>query len=350
MPQFDPYRLWLGIPPEDQPPHHYRLLGLTAFESDADVIAGAVDRQIRHVSLKQTGEWVESARKLLGELKLAETILLNSSRKAAYDQSLRAKLARSQPTAATPPVAVITQPIAPAAQPATANVPRSAAAQPVNAEPIPVQSVNFLADLTPVRETSGRARRGGKRDSKRRQLPIWARPAVLLGAGACLVVLGGVGYWLSGSGQNSTSSVARSNDTPGPSTGSPHDNPAIGSQESPNPKQKSATESASIDHTDSTPAAESPSSASTDPFERAVDKTEAPWLDLLPLVRVEQAVSGKWSIGPRGLRGSSDDSHDHFRLAVPVIAPRSMNWRSSVRGRMGPNSISACPADRLTAC
>ena len=25
---FDPYHKWLGIPPEDQPPHHYRLLGV----------------------------------------------------------------------------------------------------------------------------------------------------------------------------------------------------------------------------------------------------------------------------------------------------------------------------------
>ena len=28
---FDPYESWLGIPPEDQPPNHYRLLGLKPF-------------------------------------------------------------------------------------------------------------------------------------------------------------------------------------------------------------------------------------------------------------------------------------------------------------------------------
>ena len=25
---FDPYYKWLGIPPEEQPPNHYRLLGI----------------------------------------------------------------------------------------------------------------------------------------------------------------------------------------------------------------------------------------------------------------------------------------------------------------------------------
>ena len=29
---FDPYYRWLGIPPEEQPPDHYRLLGVKVFE------------------------------------------------------------------------------------------------------------------------------------------------------------------------------------------------------------------------------------------------------------------------------------------------------------------------------
>ena len=36
---FDPYHKWLGIPPQDQPPHYYRLLGIELFESDPDVIS-----------------------------------------------------------------------------------------------------------------------------------------------------------------------------------------------------------------------------------------------------------------------------------------------------------------------
>jgi len=45
MPAFDPYHRWLGIPPAEQPPNHYRLLSLPLFESDLDVIETAVERQ-----------------------------------------------------------------------------------------------------------------------------------------------------------------------------------------------------------------------------------------------------------------------------------------------------------------
>ncbi len=36
---FDPYREWLDIPPADQPPNYYRLLGLSLFEDDCAAIA-----------------------------------------------------------------------------------------------------------------------------------------------------------------------------------------------------------------------------------------------------------------------------------------------------------------------
>ena len=40
---FDPYHEWLGIPPEEQPPNHYRLLGIPLFEPDPQVIRHAVE-------------------------------------------------------------------------------------------------------------------------------------------------------------------------------------------------------------------------------------------------------------------------------------------------------------------
>ena len=43
--EFDPYYLWLGIPPEEQPPNHYRLLGLRQFEDNREVISYAVDQR-----------------------------------------------------------------------------------------------------------------------------------------------------------------------------------------------------------------------------------------------------------------------------------------------------------------
>ena len=41
MTKFDPYHRWLGIPPEEQPAHFYRLLGIKALEDNADVIEGS---------------------------------------------------------------------------------------------------------------------------------------------------------------------------------------------------------------------------------------------------------------------------------------------------------------------
>ena len=41
--RFDPYHRWLAIPPKDQPPNHYRLLGVELFEADPDVIENAAD-------------------------------------------------------------------------------------------------------------------------------------------------------------------------------------------------------------------------------------------------------------------------------------------------------------------
>lgn len=46
---FDPYYTWLGIPPKNQPPHHYRLLGLELFEGDPRVIQAAASRQTNYV-------------------------------------------------------------------------------------------------------------------------------------------------------------------------------------------------------------------------------------------------------------------------------------------------------------
>lgn len=46
---FDPYHRWLLIPPSEQPPNHYRLLGLQAFESSVEVIENVAARQSTHV-------------------------------------------------------------------------------------------------------------------------------------------------------------------------------------------------------------------------------------------------------------------------------------------------------------
>jgi hypothetical protein len=96
---FDPYHKWLGIPRHEQPPDHYRLLGISPFEGDAEVIQAAADRQMGHVRTYQTGPHAEASQRLLNELAAAAVCLLDREKKAAYDARLRARLAATRPPA-----------------------------------------------------------------------------------------------------------------------------------------------------------------------------------------------------------------------------------------------------------
>ena len=93
---FDPYYKWLAIPPKDQPPNHYRLLGLEVFEPDGDVIANAADARMSHLRVFQSGEHVAESQQLLNEIATARTTLLNAARKEAYDAQLQAELGASE--------------------------------------------------------------------------------------------------------------------------------------------------------------------------------------------------------------------------------------------------------------
>ena len=98
MSAFDPYHVWLGIPPEEQPPNYYRLLGIAPFESNADVIATAADRQMMHLRTFQSGKRSDLSQQLLNEVATAKVCLLNPAKKAAYDEQLRGP----SPAAANP--------------------------------------------------------------------------------------------------------------------------------------------------------------------------------------------------------------------------------------------------------
>src|SRR5687767_1347207 len=102
---FDPYHKWLGIPPEEQPPNHYRLLGIRLFESDADVIESAADRQMAHVQTHKTGKHSALSQKLLNELAAARLCLLNRAQRAAYDAQLQSSMvpAAAKQSAEAPP-------------------------------------------------------------------------------------------------------------------------------------------------------------------------------------------------------------------------------------------------------
>ncbi len=89
---FDPYRKWLGIRPQDQPPHHYRLLGLEIFEADEETIANAADQRMAYLKGFQSGRHLALSQKLLNEVAAARVCLLNPEKKALYDARLRENL------------------------------------------------------------------------------------------------------------------------------------------------------------------------------------------------------------------------------------------------------------------
>ncbi len=134
---FDPYYQWLGIPPKDQPPNHYRLLGLETFEENRNVIATAADRQMGFIKNYQTGpvEAEELSQRILNELAAARLCLLNPEKKSAYDQALRAAL--------EPPLAEIVPPEETKHRPQTParpGKPPTHAASPAPARRVPVQA------------------------------------------------------------------------------------------------------------------------------------------------------------------------------------------------------------------
>lgn len=90
----NPYERWLGIPPTEQPPSHYRLLGLKQFESDPDVIRSAADRVMDGLQELSDGEHDDERQRLLAEVAAARGCLLQAGEKEAYDAALRQKTAK----------------------------------------------------------------------------------------------------------------------------------------------------------------------------------------------------------------------------------------------------------------
>jgi cytoskeletal protein RodZ len=92
MAAFDPYHKWLGIAPNEQPPNHYRLLGIRTFEDDPDVISAAADRQMAFIRQHANGPQAGESQKLLNELANARLCLLTETRRRNYDARLRSDL------------------------------------------------------------------------------------------------------------------------------------------------------------------------------------------------------------------------------------------------------------------
>ena len=91
MQKFDPYHRWLGIPPHEQPPTLYRLLGISDFESDQEVITEASYRQLGHIKKYASGPHRDAANRILNELSQAQVTLLDLKKKTQYDISIQAE-------------------------------------------------------------------------------------------------------------------------------------------------------------------------------------------------------------------------------------------------------------------
>ena len=99
---FDPYHRWLSIPSSEQPPTHYRILGLPPFESDPQVIENAALRQIAHVRSFMETPMRAYAVNLIHELSVARQCLIKSESKAAYDAWLHQLTPVPTPANSTP--------------------------------------------------------------------------------------------------------------------------------------------------------------------------------------------------------------------------------------------------------
>ena len=187
---FDPYHKWLGIPPKDQPPNHYRLLAIELFESDPDVIESAADQRMAHVRTFQAGQNSVLSQRILNELSAAKICLLNPQKKADYDRQLRRD--------AVPADAAAKLPLPPGEGRGVGVSPR----------PLPQAKPLAVEQPAPVVIASSPSTSDVHR-RKVRKKPAWQQTAVLAGAGALAIALAVVVYvvasggWSPGNGSHS---------------------------------------------------------------------------------------------------------------------------------------------------
>ncbi|HEV3004749.1 MAG TPA: PA14 domain-containing protein [Pirellulales bacterium] len=185
---FDPYRMWLGIPIAEQPPTHYRLLGVSPDERQADVIEAAVVRQSAYVRNFQTGQNADDAARILNEIAAAGVCLTDPERRAAYDAELKAT-ARAPTTRAA-------RPSGKRAPSAPRRPPAAAARNTAGPSPVWADIPPPAAPLAPGRASLARGRdplARGKRISSswepKPSSPSWQAPLVIAGIVLLLVLV-----------------------------------------------------------------------------------------------------------------------------------------------------------------
>jgi hypothetical protein len=106
---FDPYHEWLGIPPHEQPPTYYRLLGISPFEQSQAAIQNAADRQMAHLRTLAIGPRGHVSQALANDVAKAAGVLMDPYQKGQYDAWLASVYAAQQPEPepVAPPAAVV---------------------------------------------------------------------------------------------------------------------------------------------------------------------------------------------------------------------------------------------------
>jgi WD40 repeat protein len=208
--KFDPYRKWLGIPPAEQPPNHYRLLGIGLFESDPDVVSNAADRQMVHVRSYQSGKHSALSQKILNELSAARVCLLDPKKKAEYDEQLRREFAAKTMEMGGMSIGVPTMPISVPTAPLVAPFP----SQPVAPPPPPPPGAVLPPAVPPAPQVPSAPAIYATKPSRslsttylpKRNKSTWQGPAITL---ALLAALAGIiAFGLSGTGGHSDSKKA----------------------------------------------------------------------------------------------------------------------------------------------
>jgi len=155
---FDPYREWLGIPPTQQPPNHYQLLGLPLYEGDSQLIRRAEEQRVAQVRARAGDDQQHLARQIANELAVARDCLLNTALKPQYDARLRASGARATPT--PPPVG---PPAPPPTPPADSRWPPSKIPRAIPVSPKPAEDRATTSPASRSTDTAADAETGASK-------------------------------------------------------------------------------------------------------------------------------------------------------------------------------------------
>ncbi len=181
MSDFNVYHQWLGISSEQQPPNHYQLLGIAAFEKDRRVIIAALDQRQLLLQKKLAGPRGELAGRLLEQIQQARLCLLNRLTKAHYDSTLRQQGVTASVDAKREPAVVATAALPESLPAKVADHPQLAS----NGFEFP-DAADFQNDTNITQAASGT----GKRTKSRAGQVSWVMNVIVL----CCV--GGGGWWL----------------------------------------------------------------------------------------------------------------------------------------------------------